>query len=864
MASQDPLSQYKAKRNFLVTPEPSDLGLPGSHALTFVVQKHWASSLHYDFRLELEGTLKSWAVPKGPSLDPTEKRLAVQVEDHPLTYAAFEGTIPAKQYGAGQVIVWDKGHWQPVGDPLQGFKDGNLKFVLHGHKLSGRWALVRMKGRGSREQKQPPWLLIKEKDAFAQAVSSFNVTDALPDSVAYAPPPELPQSPESVAPPEPSSTVPTQQPRKAGGGLNQLPGAVKTTLPAELAPQLATLQEQPPSDAAAWLFEIKLDGYRLLTRIHGTSVRVFTRNGHDWTAKLAPLVASVKRCKLPTGWYDGELVVLNSQGVPDFGALQAALEDGLHQADTAMAYYLFDLPFSQGYDLRQVPLTDRRAALQALLAKRPQADAEMVRFSQEFDAPAHSMLAAACQLGLEGVMGKRRDSSYRSARSADWIKLKCQRRQEFVIGGYTALQGSRQGVGALLLGVHDRDGQLVYAGKVGTGFTDHSLRSLQAQLATIATDTTPFSAATGQAGQPHWVQPQLVAEVRFADWTRSGHIRHAVFVALRADKDPKRVMREAVAEAAPTAPAGTTPAPAIRVTHADRVIDISTGITKGELVAYYQQVGELIMPHLKNRPVALVRAPQGTAGDLFFQKHAETSKLPGVRQLDPALYASHPPLLCVVNQQGVLSSAQWNVVEFHTQNTGSTTLETSDRMVLDLDPGEGVAWAAVQQAALLVQVLLIELKLTAFLKTSGGKGLHVVVPLKKIHTWQTVRSFSETLVKHLATTIPQLFVAKSGPKNRVGKIYVDYLRNGLGATTVSAWSARARPGLGISMPVAWEELGDMRGGNHWTIRNAAERMMVGNVPWAAYAGTRQTLTAALAVLQPPKDTRTVKQEPNPV
>ena len=383
------------------------------------------------------------------------------------------------------------------------------------------------------------------------------------------------------------------------------------------------------------------------------------------------------------------------------------------------------------------------------------------------------------------------------------------------------------------------------------------MHSLQAQLAAIVVPTTPFSATPVLSGKPHWVQPRLVAEVRFADWTRSGHLRHAVFVALRSEKDPRHVTREAAADADTAARPGAASTPTVRVTHADRVIDTSTGITKGELVAYYQQVGELIMPHLKNRPVALVRAPQGTAGTLFFQKHAETDKLPGVRQLDPALYPSHPPLLRVMNPQGVLSSAQWNVVEFHTQNTGSTTLETSDRMVLDLDPGEGVAWAEVQHAALLVQVLLTELQLTAFLKTSGGKGLHVVVPLKKIHRWQMVRGFSETLVTHLATTIPQLFVAKSGPKNRVGKIYVDYLRNGLGATTVSAWSARARPGLGISVPVAWEELDDLRGGNHWTVRNAAERMAVGNVPWAAYAGTRQTLTSALAVLQPPKGTPTL-------
>lgn len=504
------------------------------------------------------------------------------------------------------------------------------------------------------------------------------------------------------------------------------------------------------------------------------------------------------------------------------------------------------MPFSGGFDLRNVPLIDRRAALETLLAQTPAADAHTVRFSQAFDAPAAEVLTAACQLGLEGVIGKRKDSVYRSARSPDWIKLKCQRRQEFVIGGYTAPQSSRQGLGALLLGVYDSQGQLVYAGKVGTGFTGANLHSLQATLAPLATPTSPFGAGATPPGHPHWVQPQRVAEVRFVEWTRAGHIRHSVFVGLRADKNPLSVSREvAQPSAAPRAPASTRFLQ--RVTHADRVIDTTTGITKGELMAYYQQAAELLMPHLLSRPVALVRAPQGVTGTLFFQKHADVDKLPGVRQLDPALYPAHPPLLCVDNAQGVLSAAQWNVVEFHTHNTGCQSLEKPDRFVLDLDPGEGVAWGEIQQAAQLVQALLTELQLTAFLKTSGGKGLHVVVPLKKIHAWQVVRSFSETLVTHLAATIPQMFVAKSGPKNRVGKIYVDYLRNGLGSTTVSAWSARARPGMGVSVPVAWEELESLRGGNHWTVRNVAERFGSGNAPWAAYASTRQTLTAAMKI-----------------
>lgn len=851
MVTHDPLRQYKAMRDFLVTPEPSERGRPTGGALSFVIQKHWASSLHYDFRLELNGTLKSWAVPKGPSLDPREKRLAVEVEDHPLAYAAFEGTIPSKQYGAGQVIVWDKGHWQPLGDAVQGLNDGNLKFELHGHKLAGKWALVRIKSRKGTPEKQQPWLLIKEKDSFARAAGSFSVTDALPDSVATPPPTPSPLAKASVAKPLARATASRA---KATLAPSQLPGAVKSALPVALPPQLATLREQAPPDAADWLYEIKFDGYRLLTRVQGASVRMFTRNGHDWTAKLAPLLQAIKRAKLSTGWYDGELVVLNAQGVPDFGALQAAFEKpggAEPDAEAAFAYYLFDMPYCAGYDLRQVSLVDRRAALQAVLAKAGLGDGTVLRFSEALDAPVHSLLASACQLGLEGVIGKKRDSPYSAARSPDWIKLKCQHRQEFVIGGYTAPQGKRQGLGALLLGVYAR-GQLVYAGKVGTGFDDASLRSLQQRLAGLLVRATPFSAASVAAGKAHWVAPKLVAEVRFGEWTRAGHIRHAVFVALRADKDPAAVVREQ-----PSAPGTLTGAPAlvvptraltITVTHADRVIDASTGITKGELVAYYDKVSALMMPHLKHRPVALVRAPQGTGGTLFFQKHADTDKLSGIRQLAPALFPDHPPLLCVTTAHGVLAAAQWNVVEFHTQNTGITTLQTPNRMVLDLDPGEGVVWTDVQQAALLVKVMLGELKLTCFLKTSGGNGLHVVVPLRQSHPWELVRRVSQTLVAHLARTIPHLFVAKSGPKNRVGKIFVDYLRNGMGATTVCAWSARARPGVGISVPVAWQELERLRGGNHWTIRTADERLVLGNAPWADYARTRHTLSAAMAAL----------------
>ncbi|MDP3819876.1 MAG: DNA ligase D [Burkholderiales bacterium] len=803
-APADALARYRAKRNFTRTPEPAEGGAPGAGTLSFVVQKHWASSLHYDFRLELGGAMKSWAVPKGPSFDPCDKRMAMHVEDHPLAYAAFEGTIPPKQYGAGKVIVWDKGHWLPVGDPQQGYHDGNLKFELQGHKLQGRWVLVRMKGQGG---KQEPWLLIKEKDNFARPAADFSVVDEQPDSVGALP----------LVPPPAVTALPVRK------------EAPKADLPASLAPQLATLVATPPEAGSDWFYEIKFDGYRMLARIEGRTIRLFTRNGNDWTAKLAPLRAALLKMKLPNGWYDGEVVVMNSAGVPDFGALQRAF-DASTPAD--IVYYLFDLPYCDGRDLRRWPLEARRETLRRLLEA---AGGDTVRFSEVFEASAQSVLASACRLGLEGVIAKRRDAVYVSRRSADWLKIKCVQRQEFVVGGFTDPQGARSGLGALLLGVHDEHGVLQYAGRVGTGFDDSTLASLTKRLATLRSDERPFDAANRIEGRPHWVAPRLVAEVSFAEWTRDHHIRHAVFRGLREDK-----------AAAPRDAASVLAG--VRVTHPDRVIDPGIGVTKIELLRYYGLVGSLMMLHLKGRPVSLVRAPEGVGGPLFFQKHAEAQVLPGIRQLDPALYISHPPMLEVATARGLLSATQWNVIEFHTLNTGTRSFEHPDRMVFDLDPGEGVAWSEVQEAAELVHAFLGQLGLMSFLKTSGGKGLHVVVPLRKVHDWDTVKGFSQAVVTHMAQILPKRFVAKSGPRNRVGRIFIDYLRNGLGASTVCAWSARARPGLGVSVPLDWRELAALRSADQWTIRNVHERLDVGNTPWSGYAKAAKSLNAAMKAL----------------
>lgn len=831
MATPRALAAYRRLRDFGATPEPSgnDAAAPRRRpdALKFVVQKHAARRLHYDFRLELEGTLKSWAVPKGPSLDPADKRMAVQVEDHPLTYGDFEGDIPPGHYGAGHVIVWDRGEWTPCGDPRAGYRAGKLEFDLKGAKLRGRWALVRMRRRDG--ERQDAWLLMKERDAHARPAAKFNVVEARPDSVLDAESEAL----SSEAPPE---------------------AAPKAALPAHLAPQLATLVDAAPPPGGDWCWEIKFDGYRLLTRAQGRSVRCDTRNGKDWSHKLPHLVAAIKALKLRASWLDGEIVVADAHGAPDFQALQNAFESD--QLDK-IEYVLFDLPFHEGRDLRKLPLEVRRDRLRTLLAAAPH---PALRFSESFDQDPASLLESARRAGLEGLIGKRRDSPYRSQRSSDWIKLKTGHRQEFVIVGYTEPRGARHGIGSLLLGVHDADGALRYVGNVGTGFDQRTLGQLRKRLDRLVIPEAAVAKAPGRSGQgggaskPHWVKPELIAEVAFAQWTRDGRIRHAVFHGLRNDKPTSGVTRERAKPVAshPVAAAAGAPASAragsVRVTYPERVIDALSGVTKGELVAYCEAVSSLMLPHLRARPVALLRAPAGVAGASFFQKHADATELPGVTLLDPALDPGHEPLFSISSRRGLLSAAQANALEFHTWNATARAIARPDRMVFDLDPGQGVTWRAVQQAAHLLHGFLGELGLTGFAKTSGGKGVHIVVPLRPHHDWDVVKAFARAVVVHMATVVPARFVSKSGPRNRVGKIYIDYLRNGFGATTVCAWSARARPGLGVSVPVAWDELDALSGAAHWTIRNVASRLAVGNAPWSAYAATRHGLAAAMKKL----------------
>ena len=524
---------------------------------------------------------------------------------------------------------------------------------------------------------------------------------------------------------------------------------------------------------------------------------------------------------------------------------------------------MFDIPFYAGHDLRAAPLTQRRALLHDLMQRH---DFDNLRFSQAVEGPANELLQSACKLGVEGLIGKRADAPYRPGCSTDWIKLKCGQRQEFVICGFTEPKGLRNGLGALVLGVHDQHGQLQYAGNVGTGFNEQELVDLRGKLDELATDQRPFDGKAAIPGQPHWVKPELLAEVSFAGWTESGYVRQAVFVGLRTGKAAHAITREKAVKpvdfidapdrtarqaadhkAQPGSDDALLPA-SFRVTHPERVIDQQTGITKLDLLRHYAVVAPLILPHLKGRPVSLTRAPSGVSGELFFQKHAKEVELPGIKLLDPALDPGHEALLEIHNATGLLSAAQMNTVEFHTWNALASSISKPDRMTFDLDPGDGFEWVQMQQAAELVKTMLEELELVPFLKTSGGKGLHIVVPLKKSLGWDAVKNFSHHIVKHLAKTLPQLFVAKSGPANRVGKVFADYLRNGFGATTVSAWSVRARPGMGVSVPVGWDELPTLTSGSHWALQTVADRLETGNTPWKSYTASARLLGPAIKVL----------------
>ena len=806
MPRQNPLAEYNSKRDFGRTPEPRPaVAKPSTERLRFFIQRHAATRLHYDFRLEWDGTLKSWAVPKGPSLDPAAKRLAVQTEDHPLSYGDFEGTIPAGEYGAGEVLLWDRGIWIPREDPELGFKRGKLHFELVGEKLRGEWVLFRL----AREDRQ--WMLRKIVDGHARPGEDAAILTTRTESVRTA---------ASAA-------------RQAARGTRKTTVA-REPMPDFIAPQLATLVSEAPSDPG-WAFEVKYDGYRMLARCEGKDVRLVSRNGNDWTARLAPLAAVMARDKFGDCWLDGEIVVPEANGRTSFQALQRALDGKA----TGVVYYVFDLLHADGHDLRSLPLRERARQLKERLASvRPDGP---VRLSEHITGSGKQAWKAACELQLEGLIGKRLESPYASGRSDTWIKLKCRSGQEFLIGGYTEPAGQRQGFGALLVGTRGADGALDYAGRVGTGFDDNLLAQLRRRLDALRVDTPPFRAPPkiARSTRVHWVRPSLVAQVEYAEMTAEGLLRQASFQGLREDKDPRTVQREK--------PAAGNRVGSIVVSNPDRLIYTTPRISKLEVVRFYEAIGPAMLTQVQGRPLSLVRCPQGIDGKCFFQKHVGTRLPAGVERVPIREKDGVDDYLAVTSVDGLLGLAQFGNVEFHTWGSHVPDVEHVDQLIFDLDPDEELGWARVVDAAQLTRGLLEELGLPTFLKTTGGKGLHVVVPLKPTRDWDQAKRFSQAVAQQLARVAPDRFTAQLAKNQRDGRIFIDYLRNGRGATAIAAYSLRARPGAPVSMPIAWDRLSARRDirGDVFNLRNAMTEVGAAQEAWRDMPRRRGTLTAKM-------------------
>ncbi|RWQ50054.1 MAG: DNA ligase D [Mesorhizobium sp.] len=826
------LETYRKKRNFSVTPEPQGRRAPRT-GNSFVIQKHDATRLHYDFRLEMDGVLKSWAVTKGPSLIPGEKRLAVHVEDHPLEYGNFEGTIPKGEYGGGTVLLWDRGTWTPIGDAHRGYAKGHLDFELHGEKLGGRWHLVRMAGKP--REKRENWLLIKGDDDAARTERDPDILDERPESVATG------RKIDDVAGEEPGWSSKTGRIRRRRGGStrpapaeeapatvsvpepSKIKGAKKAALPDFVEPTLATLVSSAPS-GERWLHEIKFDGYRLQARIEAGRVKLLTRSGLDWTKKFGKAVVSaLADIPVGTALIDGELVVETSAGASDFSALQADLSEG---RSDRFHFYVFDLLHLDGYDLRDVALIKRKELLEKIIGS----NSGIISYSGHFEEDGVLVLRHACRLSLEGIVSKLRDAPYRAGRSKNWVKSKCSARQEFVVAGFIPSTTSRKAIGSLVLGVYDH-GKLHHVGRVGTGYTAAVAESLFKKLERMRVPSSPFDErlSAEEARQVRYVRPDLVAEVEFRAWTADGNLRHASFRGLREEKPAKEIVRETpkTSKAAPQPQRRT-----VKLTHPDRLYWPDEGVTKEGLADYYAEVWRYASPYIVGRALALVRCPNGISGEQFFQKHAW-------KGLNPNIVLVHDPkdppderLISINDLDGLIGLVQSAALEIHPWGSTVSDWERPDTIIMDLDPGEGVSWEAVIEGAVETRDRLKDAGLVPFIKTSGGKGLHVVAPLKPKAEWPEVKAFTKAIADSMAADSPNRYVSTITKSKRRGKILVDYLRNQRGATAVAAYSTRARPGAAVSMPLAWDELGPSIGPAYFTVENTPTRLAsLSSDPW---------------------------------
>lgn len=894
------LQTYRKKRKFGITPEPRGRA-SRTEGNQFVIQKHAARRLHYDLRLELGGVMKSWAVTRGPSLVPGEKRLAVEVEDHPIEYNQFEGTIPQGQYGGGTVLIWDQGRWYPDGDPDAGLRKGHLDFTLDGEKLHGRWHLARMRRRPG--EKKDAWLLIKAQDDEARGPDDPDILEEMPLSVVSGRSiPEIAEgkgakrvwhsnrsvqenvtagATRSAAAPRrvgASSQRRARSPRRSATAEKPAKHTSKNKksrprgapLPDFVPPSLATLRSTAPEDAG-WVHEIKFDGYRIQARLDDGEAQLLTRKGLDWTSKFPNVAAAVAKLLPRTALIDGEVVVENEDGASSFSALQAALKAGERDR---FIYYVFDLLHLDGRDLIELPLIERKAELARLVGKGRRGP---IVYSEHFEDSGAVVLRHACQMSLEGIVSKRKDAPYRSGRSDSFLKIKCANSQEFVVGGYSPSTVLPRALGALVAGYYDRD-KLIYAGRIGTGYTRAVAHELWKRLHPLEVETPPFDAIPPEEARRRdvrWVEPKTVIEAQFRGWTADALVRQAAFKGVREDKPPREVVRElpqataANAAAASTATALKTAAETartmtktsrkaragarnssrrrtesgmtgeVRFTHPDRVYWPDVGVTKQDLADYYRSVWDFMAPHVVDRPLALVRCPDGTAGECFFQKHASAGL--DEKYLRTVIDSKRRQIIAVDDLDGLLSLVQAGVLEVHVRGSTIDRLDLCNRIVFDIDPGDGLPWADVVAAARDVRQRLSAIDLQGFVKLTGGKGVHVVLPIAGTD-WDSAKSFAQAVAFAMAADNPDRYVAKMTKSLRTGKLFIDYLRNSLEQTAVAAYSTRARAGAPVSVPVGWEELGRTKGGDQYSVLNLGKRLSgLKQDPWRDMGRIRQRL-----------------------
>ncbi|GAA3766562.1 DNA ligase D [Terriglobus aquaticus] len=920
------LARYRSMRDFEVTAEPAGGSAKkntakktpaktsaakkaspntGLSALPFVIQKHAATRLHYDFRLGWHGVLKSWAVAKGPSYDVHDRRLAVQVEDHPMEYGGFEGIIPRGQYGGGTVMVWDQGTWEPHVDVDEGLRKGSLKFALNGTKLHGNWTLVRMGGHAAQEGK-PNWLLIKEHDEFERQPGAPCITEEAPNSAVTGRSLEqiaeaethvwnsketagegqawyrqraraADQASASHAAPNSAATKSFASPSPAASsGQRNAPAAAnapksseadaalgklpKESLPEFLKPQLATEVEDPPA-GEDWLHELKLDGYRMQARKQGKTVQMLTRTGLDWTHRVKPVAAAIQRIAADTAILDGEVVVLDAEGLSSFARLQASFEKG---ESHPLTYFAFDLLHLNGRSTRDLPLTERKQLLRQVLGE----DAEDLRLSEHITGDGAAVFHKACELHAEGIISKRGTAKYSPGRGHAWVKSKCLHEQEFVIGGWKDLSNGQRGIGSLLLGYYDEGGKLIYAGKTGTGFNSKTHKLLRDLLDPLEQKSSPFASIPNEARRSaHFVRPERVAQVRFATWTGENQLRQAAFLGLREDKPAREVRKE---EAAPTPkrdkhaapnqedtgdaqvsvpdssaatsrgsgrsatakaasqtehasaspsskgksavakPSAPLPIPQIRLTHPKKIVDPESEVTKEQLAQYLFAVADRMLPHIADRPLSLVRCPEGSSNQCFYQKHVNHMLPPGIGSVMVADKKGGPPepYITLDSVEALTGLAQMTVLEIHPWGSTNQHLEQPDRIVIDLDPDESLPWSQVTESALEVRARLKKLGIQSFVKTTGGKGIHIVFPMRPDYDFRIMKAWAHGFVMEMERENPRLYLTKMTKAARTGKIYLDYLRNERGATAVAPYSMRSRPGLPVSVPLDWKELGD--------------------------------------------------------